>query len=178
MRPRKGFLCAHAWVSALRAPTVMRHSTAEPEQALALRAQSPHPVTVADVMVRDPKTLSAAATVQDAVMALQDDHVHLVLVIDADRLVGTMGRTDVPDRPVAVGARAIDFATLVGRTVRPDAAARDAMAHMRITSIRRLAVVDGDDRLLGLLCLKRTGRGFCSNDDVASRRRPHTHRHD
>ena len=34
---------------------------------------------------------------------------------------------------------------------------------------RRLAVVDHRLRLLGLLCLKRSGLGFCSDRDVAAR---------
>jgi hypothetical protein len=33
---------------------------------------------------------------------------------------------------------------------------------------RRLAVTSDDSRLLGLLCLKANGSGFCSDADVAS----------
>jgi hypothetical protein len=36
---------------------------------------------------------------------------------------------------------------------------------------RRLAVVDDRGLLVGLLCLKRSGRGFCSAADVAARAR-------
>jgi hypothetical protein len=35
--------------------------------------------------------------------------------------------------------------------------------------LRRIAVVDEHGALLGLLCLKRSGTGFCSDDDVAAR---------
>jgi hypothetical protein len=42
---------------------------------------------------------------------------------------------------------------------------------MRQTGRRRLAVVDEDGTLLGLLCLKATGLGFCSDDAIAQRRR-------
>ncbi|CUR57753.1 hypothetical protein NOCA2440001 [metagenome] len=34
---------------------------------------------------------------------------------------------------------------------------------------RRLAVVDGEGRLLGLLCLKQTRQGFCTETDVLAR---------
>lgn len=34
---------------------------------------------------------------------------------------------------------------------------------------RRLAVIDDHGMLLGLLCLKRTGLGFCSDTDVQAR---------
>ncbi|HEY0644174.1 MAG TPA: CBS domain-containing protein [Nocardioides sp.] len=155
----------------------MRNHITELEHAPAVGAQHLPLVTVTGVMVRDPKKLPATASLDDAATELHDDHVHLVLLVDGARLVGTVERDDLPDGQVAAGARAVDFATLGGRTVQSVAAAHDAMALMRINSIRRLAVVDGDDRLLGLLCLKRTGRGFCSDDDVASRR-PHTHHDD
>jgi hypothetical protein len=41
---------------------------------------------------------------------------------------------------------------------------------MRQQGRRRLAVVDADGALLGLLCLKASGDGFCSDDGIASRR--------
>jgi hypothetical protein len=44
-----------------------------------------------------------------------------------------------------------------------------ARSHLVATGQRRLAVVDRAGTLLGLLCLKRTGDGFCSDRDVASR---------
>jgi hypothetical protein len=37
------------------------------------------------------------------------------------------------------------------------------------TGRRRLAVIDAQQRLLGLLCLKRTRDGFCSEQDLQSR---------
>jgi hypothetical protein len=40
---------------------------------------------------------------------------------------------------------------------------------MRRAGRRRLAVTSEDGRLLGLLCLKASGRGFCSDEDVAAR---------
>jgi hypothetical protein len=41
---------------------------------------------------------------------------------------------------------------------------------MLAAGLRRLAVVDGQGSLLGLLCLKRHLGGFCSDADVAARR--------
>jgi len=35
--------------------------------------------------------------------------------------------------------------------------------------IRRVAVVNADGSLLGLMCLKQRMRGFCSDGDVAAR---------
>jgi hypothetical protein len=41
---------------------------------------------------------------------------------------------------------------------------------MRASGRRRLAVTSDDGTLVGLLCLKASGNGFCSDGDVASRR--------
>jgi len=41
---------------------------------------------------------------------------------------------------------------------------------MQAAGQRRAAVVDGDGLLLGLLCLKHHGGGFCTDAGVASRR--------
>lgn len=52
----------------------------------------------------------------------------------------------------------------------PPATSADAARELLIDrGLRRLAVVDHDGTLLGLMCLKRTRTGFCSDEDVASR---------
>ena len=66
------------------------------------------------------------------------------------------------------GASLRSVATLAGRTVEASADAEHVREQMLASGHRRLAVVD-DGRLVGLLCLKRTGRGFCSDADVAAR---------
>jgi hypothetical protein len=45
------------------------------------------------------------------------------------------------------------------------------MVEMIAGGQRRRAVVDDEGRLLGLLCLKASGRGFCADADVAARAR-------
>jgi hypothetical protein len=42
---------------------------------------------------------------------------------------------------------------------------------MTATGQRRNAVISEDGRLLGLLCLKASQAGFCSDEDVADRAR-------
>jgi CBS domain-containing protein len=58
---------------------------------------------------------------------------------------------------------------LSGRTVPPTASADEAAQVLVATDARRLAVVDGDGVLLGLLCLKRRRTGFCSDRDARAR---------
>lgn len=121
--------------------------------------------TVAELAVTEPKTLPATATVAAARDALLDDHVHLVLLVADGELRGTVDRADLTGDP-ARGA--LEVARLEGRTV--DAAEPVLAVHraMVATGRRRLAVVDGR-RLVGLLCLRADGRGFCTDAGVAAR---------
>ncbi len=62
---------------------------------------------VADVMVTDPKRLPATATAGRARAVLDDGHVHMVLLVEGDRLAGTVVRDDLEavadDRPALWG---------------------------------------------------------------------------
>jgi CBS domain-containing protein len=125
-------------------------------------------VLVRDVMLRYPKTLPARAFVDEVRAALTNDHVHMVLMTEGDALVGTVVRADLP-RTAEGGSPALPWSTLPGRTVLPEArvgAVHDLMAEL---AQRRVAVVDHEGTLLGLMCLKRRRTGFCSDDDAASR---------
>lgn len=125
-------------------------------------------LTVADVVVRLPKTLPASARLSDARRALEDPHVHMVLLTEAGRLVGTLVREDLPASAEST-TPALAHAVLLGRTVPAGLAAEDARRLLLTEGRRRAAVVDEDGMLLGLLCLKRRRTGFCSDDDVAGR---------
>jgi CBS-domain-containing membrane protein len=124
---------------------------------------------VREVMLRHPKTLSARASILDARAALSSDHVHLVLLTEGRRLVGTLTRTDLPP-PETLGP-ALAWSTLVGRTVSPDTSTTVVHGLLIKQGIRRVAVVDADGSLLGLMCLKQRRTGFCSEADVAARSR-------
>jgi CBS-domain-containing membrane protein len=127
--------------------------------------------TVRDVLVRRPKVSPSDSRVGDVRALLADDHVHMVLLVDADgRLVGTVVGDDLaPD--ASDDAPALSLARLEGRTVPAELAAADALRQLVAAGVRRAAVVEDDGRLVGLLCLKRSGTGFCGDDDVAARRR-------
>jgi CBS domain-containing protein len=125
---------------------------------------------VRSVMLTHPETHGPGTTVGELRSFFEDDHVHVALLVDAGRLVGVVERDDLrlplgDDEP----ARAI--ASLEGRTIRPAASLADACAAMKRDGRRRLAVTDGASVLVGLLCLKRSGRGFCSDVGVLRRRR-------
>lgn len=126
-------------------------------------------LSVRDAMIRSPKTLPATATLADARSLLRDSHVHLLLLVDGERLVGTIDRDDLADVAADGSTPAAAYSTLEGRTTGPLADAEKLRHELRGARARRLAVVDDEGRLLGLLCLKRSGSGYCTDGDVAAR---------
>ncbi len=116
--------------------------------------------------MRTPKTCGLGTTTGQARAFFADDHVHALLVVDGVRLVAVVEREDLagPDAAPVGG-----LGRLEGRTVPPSAPVHVVAARLRSEGRRRTAVVDDAGRLLGLLCFKRSGRGFCTDADVAAR---------
>jgi CBS domain-containing protein len=113
--------------------------------------------------VHDPRT-----TVAQLRAFFRDNHVHMALLVDGARLLGTVDRGDLV--PALSGENpAAAIAKLDGRTISPDTVLSEAFKAMKRNDRRRLAVTSDDSTLLGLLCLKRSGLGFCSDTDVRSR---------
>lgn len=84
-------------------------------------------------------------------------------------LIGVVERVDLrTDLSDPTPARTI--AALHGRTIHPGAKADERLAAMRRNNQRRLAVMSDGGQLLGLLCLKASRLGFCSDPDVRSRK--------
>jgi hypothetical protein len=128
--------------------------------------------TVADVAVTCPELHLPGTTVAEVRELFLDDHVHVALLVDGGRLLAVVEPGDL--RPeLYPGLPAWLVGRLAGRVVGPATPATHALALMRRNGRRRLAVVDREGRLQGLLCLKASGRGFCSDADVASRKQEH-----
>jgi CBS-domain-containing membrane protein len=124
---------------------------------------------VSEFMVTRPKTHGIETTIDEIRAVFADDDVRIVLVVDdEERLVTTVERSDVP-----AGAQGSTPAAAVGtrahRTVRPGDTLAHATAALFRQRRRRLAVIDDDGRLVGLLCLKRDASGYCSDADVQQR---------
>src|SRR6185369_12124098 len=93
-----------------------------------------------------------------------------LIVSPAEYLEAVVERGDI------AGCRAPDTAAaplgrLAGRTVPTGASLTDVRQAMTATGRRRVAVASADGRLLGLLCLKASRTGFCSDQDVRARAR-------
>jgi CBS domain-containing protein len=124
--------------------------------------------TVADAMIIIPKTHDVEISLADAEPAFADVHVHMLLLTRVGILHGTLVRDDLRSdldrrRP------ALAIATLDDRTIRAERSLDEARRSMERLMMRRLAVTDDHDKLLGLLCLKQTRQGFCTEADVLAR---------
>jgi CBS domain-containing protein len=123
--------------------------------------------TVADAHLRTPKVHGPDVSVGAARVFFLDGHVHALLLVDRGVLVAVVERADLEGSPDSARARTVG--TLAGRVASPGDDLEETRQAMAARVQRRLAVVDADGLLLGLLCLKRHGRGFCSAADVAAR---------
>lgn len=130
-----------------------------------------HAWTVGEAMLRNPTVHPAALTIGTARAAFDaSPKTHMLLLLHDRVLVSTVIRADV-EGDIDPEAPAVDAGSLEERTVGPDALLAPAHADMRNRGVRRLAVVDESARLLGLLCLKRSRTGFCTDHGVAEMRR-------
>jgi len=127
--------------------------------------------TAAEAMLTAPTRHPPSATVREIRDFFRDDHVHAALIVSpAGYLEAVVERDDV-DGCEAPGAAAAPLGRLAGRTVAAGASLADVRRAMAVTGRRRAAVTSDDGRLLGLLCLKASRAGFCSDQDVRARAR-------
>jgi CBS domain-containing protein len=113
---------------------------------------------VSQVMTRGVRTMAPTDTIVQAAQAMEELDVGVLPVCDGDRLLGMLTDRDIVLRGVAHGVAA--DRTIVTELMTPgvcwcydDASIEDAMDQMREAQIRRLAVVNHDKHLVGMLSL-------------------------
>lgn len=125
--------------------------------------------TVAEAMLTTPARHPLAATVREIRGFFNDSHVHAALIVSpAGYLVAVVERDDIA-KSQAPDAAAAPLGRLAGRTVTAGASLAAVQRAMNATGRRRAAVTSDDGTLLGLLCLKASWAGFCSDQDVRAR---------
>jgi CBS domain-containing protein len=110
---------------------------------------------IKDAMAREPLSVRADATIQEAAAGMRDAGIGVLPVVtDNGELAGIVTDRDIAVRAVAEG---LGSETLVGRVltrrlavVEPSDELEDALSLMREHQVRRLPVVE-DDRLVGML---------------------------
>jgi CBS domain-containing protein len=120
-------------------------------------------LTVGDVIHRRFTTLPASATVGEVSdwFAASTSR-RMAILADEGRYAGSLTPADVSgdvdrDRPAAEVAK-------VGPTIGPDAPARAGEEIALLTDSRRVPVVDGDGRLLGIVSVTGDLTSFCGTE--------------
>ena len=112
---------------------------------------------IRDVMSRDVQVARPDDTLQEVATRMAEGDFGFMPVADADRLLGTITDRDLTVRGLAVGAssqaRVSEFLTRDPITARQDDDLKTALDLMSRARIRRLPVVDKDNRLVGVVSL-------------------------
>lgn len=125
--------------------------------------------TVAEAMLRQPTVHPADLTVGEARATFAaHPKTHLLLLVRDDVLVAAVTRDDLDGAAEDVAAAQVG--SLAGRTTGAEVPVEELRAAMAGSGLRRIAVVDNASHLLGLLCLKASLSGFCTDDGVRGMR--------
>ena len=114
--------------------------------------------TVADVMTRDVRTMTPDDSVVDAARCMDQMNVGVIPVCDGEKLVGMVTDRDIVVRGVAAQGelKSMKLADVMSAHVRCVHAEDDidqVLGEMADAQIRRMPVVDGSDRLVGIVTL-------------------------
>ena len=115
-------------------------------------------MSAADLMLRDPKTLTAEASVAEARELLANPKVQMVLLADGSAFKGAV--THIPDE-ASPRERAVDYVDTDTEVISPDASDDEAFERTAASPNRRVIVLDENGSLLGLLCLNKSRTDFC-----------------
>jgi len=112
---------------------------------------------VSEVMTRDVQTVRADQPVQDAASFMLSSDSGSIPVMDGDRLIGMITDRDIAVRGIAKGhgpdTPVRDLMTNDLVVVRADDSIEDAASKMSEAQVRRLAVIDENQRLCGIVSL-------------------------
>ena len=126
---------------------------------------------VSEVMTRDVQTIRPDQPVQEAANFMLNADAGSIPVTDGDRLIGMITDRDIAVRGIAKGygpdtpVRELMTDDLV--IVRSDDTVEDAASKMSEAQVRRLPVIDQDERLCGIVSLGDLSRE--ADDDCAER---------
>ena len=111
---------------------------------------------VSDVMTARPRAVSPDTPVSQVAELMESEDIGAIPILDGDQLAGMITDRDIVIRAVAKGkdprgmpAREISSRDVV--TVGPDSNLSEALELMAGHQVRRLPVVDEDNRLLGVV---------------------------
>jgi CBS domain-containing protein len=112
--------------------------------------------SIKDVMTSDPCTIDADKSVAYAAKMMRDEDVGVAPIVESDKLVGMLTDRDIAVRVVAEGkdperVTVREVASKQVVTVDPQQDLEEALRIMAKHQVRRLAVVEEDGRLVGVV---------------------------
>jgi CBS domain-containing protein len=113
---------------------------------------------VSEIMTREVETIPPDASLQQAAAAMEALGVGSLPVCDGDRLVGAITDRDIVIRAVAAGLSPVDTAVRDCMTediqyAFCDEEADEVLERMKTLQVRRLAILDRDKKLTGIVAL-------------------------
>lgn len=112
---------------------------------------------VRDVMSRDVQVARPGDTIREVATRMADGDFGFMPVADGERLIGTVTDRDLTIRALAGGAVAtapvVEYITRDPFTARDDDDLKTVLDAMSTRQIRRLPVIDKNDRLVGVVSL-------------------------
>lgn len=113
---------------------------------------------VRDVMTANPECVSEKDSIRDVARIMKDQDTGVVPVVDGKKIIGLITDRDIVVRGLAEGknlenVRVNELMTKSVRSVREDASLNEALEMMSNAEIRRVAVVNGNDELVGIVSL-------------------------
>jgi len=112
---------------------------------------------VRDIMSRDVQVARPGDSLQEVATRMASGDFGFMPVADGDRLIGTITDRDMVVRAIAGGAACtapvVEYITRDPHTARVDDDLRTVLDAMGDRQIRRLPVLDKDDRLVGVVSL-------------------------
>jgi CBS domain-containing protein len=113
---------------------------------------------IRDVMTSNPECVNETNSLRDVARIMKDKDTGVVPVVNGRKIVGLITDRDIVVRGLAEGknlenASVSELMTKQVRTVRDDASVNDALELMNSAEVRRVAVVNGNDELVGIVSL-------------------------
>lgn len=113
-------------------------------------------VTVASVMTRVVKTVKESQTVKEVAKIMMDNDIGSVVITTGDTLAGIITEKDIvkavgATRPVTLQTQVRDIMSRPVITISAQSSLKDAIQTMQTKGIRRLPVIDYNNKMIGII---------------------------
>jgi CBS domain-containing protein len=114
---------------------------------------------IRDVMTTNPACVSAKDSIRDVARIMVREDTGVVPVVDGKKVIGVITDRDIVVRLVAEGrdpssAKVNEAMTKDVRSVKEDSTVNDALQLMSTAQIRRVAVVNNNNEIVGIVSMK------------------------